>query len=504
MRREKRNAVRRCLALCVLTAVLTGLCSMASAGRLILPAKTTRIEDRTFYGNKALDEVDLAEPLRYIGHQAFAQSSVHYVYLPKTVSLIEEDAFDGCPNLVCLVPEESYAREWCEAHGIAWLDEDHVDSISPADGNVTVKNGSKLSNAVSTVPAGAAERLVWVTSDSHIVSVNQSGGAVANYPGTARLVVSSKDASVTAHINVTVQANYRAVLFSESSFDGRVLKRNRGDVQLMKQMLAAVTGPDGGKYQVYSYDDLAAKDVYSRIQSQLIAPSRDGDVSIFFFASHGDYKSTTEQYAGRLWCKNRKTWLELPTLAARLSNVKGKVIVLLESCGPGAALHDFKGNGDPEEEELADDPAGSAEIAGAFSSADPGLTVYRSAEIPDTEEADRRLVEEYLQNRVQPNGAEKGSSGSRFKTEKFIVMTASAYLQKSYSVGTDTYNLFPTWLTKGAGTSGSMPADTECGNKDGKLSVKELYQYVYNHTKHKQTPQVYPKDSDYILFLRKK
>ena len=504
MRRKKRNAVRRCLALCVLTAVLTGLCSMASAGRLILPAKTTRIEDRTFYGNKALDEVDLAEPLRYIGHQAFAQSSVHYVYLPKTVSMIEEDAFDGCPNLVCLVPEGSYAREWCETHGIAWRDENYVASISPANGNVTVKNGAKLSNAVSTVPAGAAERLVWVTSDSHIVSVNQSGGAIANYPGTARLVVSSRDASVTARINVTVQANYRAVLFSESTFGTRI-QRNRGDVQLMKKMLASVAGPDGGKYQVSSFDDLKADEVYSKIQSLLVAPSRDGDVSLFFFASHGDFKSSIERYAGRLWCKNKKTWLELPTLAARLSNVKGKVIVLLESCGPGAALHDFKGNGEPEEEEeLTDDPSGSAEIAGAFSSADPGLTVYEPAEIPDTEEADRRLVEQYLQGQIQSNGSEKGSSGSRFKTEKFIVMTAAAYKQESYSVGSDTYNLFPTWLTRGVRTSGSMPADTECGNKDGKLSVKELYQYVYNHTKHKQTPQVYPKESDYILFLRKK
>ena len=65
-------------------------------------------------------------------------------------------------------------------------------------------------------------------------------------------------------------------------------------------------------------------------------------------------------------------------------------------------------------------------------------------------------------------------------------------------------NLFPAFLTRGVGTSGIMPADKECGNNDGKLTVNELYQYVYKKTKYKQTPQVYPKNSSYVLFLRAK
>ena len=288
MRRKGWPAPGRIITVCILIGLLVSVCSAAAAGRLILPDRTVRIEDRTFYGNKALDEVDLAEPLQYIGHQAFAQSSAHYVYLPKTVNKIEEDAFEGCPNLVCLVSEGSYAREWCESHHIAWRDTDYVEAINPAQGSVTVKNGARLSTAVSTVPAGAVDRLVWVSSDTKIVAVDQNGKAFGNYPGQARLVVSSKDSSVIARITVTVQANYRAVLFSESTFPGGVIKRNRGDVRLMKAMLAAVTGPDGGKYQVSSYDDLNADEVYSKIQSLLIAPSRDGDVSLFFFASHGD------------------------------------------------------------------------------------------------------------------------------------------------------------------------------------------------------------------------
>ena len=48
-----------------------------------------------------------------------------------------------------------------------------------------------------------------------------------------------------------------------------------------------------------------------------------------------------------------------------------------------------------------------------------------------------------------------------------------------------------------------MPADIEHGNGDGKLTLNELYQYVHKHTSFRQTPQVYPKNSDYVLFLRK-
>jgi len=221
---------------------------------------------------------------------------------------------------------------------------------------------------------------------------------------------------------------------------------------------------------------------------------------MFFFASHGDYKSTSEHLAGRLWCKNKSTWLELPTLAGRLSGIKGKVIVLLESCGPGAALYDFKSNRDLSG--YTDDPESAGEIIRAFSASDPGLLVYQPEEISDSEEEDRKLVEQYLREQEDPEETADVKAASRFKTKKFIVMTAAAFRQVSYSIGSDTYNLFPVWLTKGVGLSGDMPADAEYGNHDGLLSVKELYQYVFAHTRHKQTPLVYPEDSSYELFQR--
>ena len=363
-------------------------------------------------------------------------------------------------------------------------------TVKDGEETFTVRNGATGTVTVDIPPSVSEGSLVWQSSDPRIFTVDNRGRVFGNYPGKAVLTVFTPDRQVIAKIKVAVQANYRALLFSESTFAGGVIGRNRGDVQLMANMLASVTGPDGGEYKVASFDDLVADEVYQMIDKYLIQPSRDGDVSMFFFASHGDHRSETEQLAGRLWCRNKETWLELPTLAKKLSKVKGKVIVLLESCGPGAALHEFDEEPEPngpegEEEtgELLDDPAFSGEIIRAFSDADPGQEVY------GTEEDSR--------------GTESNAKKNTFRTEKFLVMTASAYRQASYYMGVHSCNLFPYWLTQGVGTTGSLPADALCGDNDNRLTLQELYRFVYNKTKYMQTPQVYPADSSYILFLRK-
>ena len=371
--------------------------------------------------------------------------------------------------------------------------------LVPGDQGIVVNNGAKVQIRTSPELVKAGTALKWLSSDTKIFTVSQDGELTGCYPGKATLKVYLPDGKILTETTVTVKANYRAVLFSESTFAGGVIRRNRGDVKLMKNVLSSVTGPDGELYKVYSYDDLVAKDVYTKINQLLVAPSRDGDVSMFFFASHGDYKSTSQKYAGRLWCKNKETWLELPELAKTLAAAKGKVIVILESCGPGAAVREWPDENlsaaSPEGEtvtaEEIDAPDLTEMIISTFAAADPGLTVYQT-----------NLADEPLSG-AGTDTAGQAPGGNLFLTEKFVVLTASAYLQASYMVGEHSYNLFPYWLSKGVGTSGAMPADIEHGNGDGKLTLNELYQYVHKHTSFRQTPQVYPKNSDYVLFLRK-
>ena len=376
--------------------------------------------------------------------------------------------------------------------------------IIPGDTALTIKNGGKTQLQISPELAPAGTALTWTSSDEKIITVSQSGNLFGVYPGQARLTVSLPSGEKVAELVITVQANYRALLFSEST-DGKegTFYRNRGDVRVMKEALSSVTGPDGGEYVIHTFDNLTADEIYEMITDYLIAPSREGDVSLFFMASHGDYRASDPVYAGRLRCKDRETNVLLPTLAEKLTHVEGKVIVILQACGPGAAVRDWEAEAAKEAEvEInintaslnqgeADEAAAyeqgmSRAIISAFSAADPGLTAYQSEVLDD----------KYTLH--QSSAAPK----NKFLTSKFIVMTCSDYMQMSYFMQANTNNVYPYWMAQGIGTSGSMPADVYYGNGNGELTVSELHRYVYDHVKDKQTPRVYPEGSDYVLFKR--
>lgn len=454
-------------------------CGAALAeGTLLLPDTLTTIEEDAFRGDTGLTTAVISDQVAVIGPGAFAETGLEFVYLPASVTEIGEGAFSGCDKLKAIVAADSFALDWCRDAGVPYVIGAYGDPpVIFGEDEIVLKNGA--SRQMEVTPGA---EVVWFTSDGNILTVDENGLIFGNYPGTATLSVSAPDGEITSQITVTVQANYRALLFSGSTYDGGVIQRNRGDVQLMTDMLHAVTGPDGGIYQLHSFDDQSAPEIFEKITQYLVTPSRDGDVSMFFFAGHGDRGSRSYQNAGRLFCKNRETWVCLPDLADALTRVKGKVIVILESCGPGAAVHNFSVNpNDPEEDEM-DDAELAATMLSVFASADPGLSVYLPPE---------------------DDGKTYATVTNRFLTEKFEIMCAAEYMQTSYSLrGDDTMNLFPYWFTMGVGTSGDMPADVSNGNGDGLLIFNELFKYVYAQTRQKQTACCYPKNSQYPLFMR--
>ena len=93
------KTVRLVSVLCFLLAVLCALC-FAAAEDVILPGALTEIGDRAFYGDTSLGSVVIPEGTTYIGHLAFAGSSVTEITLPDTVEEIEPDAFSDCAGLV--------------------------------------------------------------------------------------------------------------------------------------------------------------------------------------------------------------------------------------------------------------------------------------------------------------------------------------------------------------------------------------------------------------------
>jgi len=290
---------------------------------------------------------------------------------------------------------------------------------------------------------------------------------------------------------------YRALLVSENDFyysdepddfwGWEHSTRNRGDVIRMNRMLKGVRTPDGSRYAVKVQHN-TSHDQLVRLITETFADADENDVSLFFIATHGDSSDdASEDMAGALvMASSSEVYPEdfpLYELRDLLLKVPGKVIVILQSCGSGAAVH---ANGGSASKLRQAAEAFDANVIRLFQAADPGI----AAPVANTGEL-----------RVE---------------NKFYVLCASAYREESWgdepeTDGEDGSNMFTNWLIEGVGKSGNMPADKKyAGNKNGMVDLHELYRYISGEGDHcpiystgglyYQHVQVYPADLRFALF----
>ena len=328
--------------------------------------------------------------------------------------------------------------------------------------------------------------------------------------------VSGVESPKSAVVSATTEnkdgiATGRALLISESTFDwdqdpyGRfdpynpvyTIFRNRGDVVLIKNMLSTVKTSTGHSWTVKTADNQNNTQIQNLISSTF-SGADDDDVSLFLIATHGDSENTGTA-AGALSTYQSATntsSLYLTDLASWLKAVPGSMIVLLESCGSGAGVYQ-NANG------------GTTRIG--FFDAKAAIDVFAAA---DTEIVTEETLEYFYDEMGEPLVTEDGTPivnvGEFRVANKFYVLTASDYLENSYGMAEDfqttsgSYNVFPYYIKQGVGTSGSMPADnySSYGNGDGKLTLNELYHYVYDYSLSLQHTLVYPTNSSFVLFKR--
>ena len=375
--------------------------------------------------------------------------------------------------------------------------------VLKAPSKVTLdKNSASLMEGESlklkvTLPSNTYSKITWSSSNNGVATVSAAGKVTAVAAGTATITArtfNNKKATckVTVKSGTSGETVYRALLIGEENFSGQsVCTRNRGDVTAMTNMLKSITGPAGGSFSIIKKYDLSASQVLSAVKNAF-SGADDDDVSLFFIATHGDVDYTGD-YAGALAMSPSGSLL-LKDLANALNAVPGKVIVVLESCGAGAAVYPNGGNSNNDGKALYEDIKRRATqfdeaVIRAFSGADPGIVVT-----------------------LQPNDVQANTGEFRVDN-KFYVLTASRYQELSWGMESGksetSYNYFTMWLTQGIGTSGAMPADA---NSNNQTTLDELYRYIskvgddyqfrtdsgvyYQHV------QVYPADSDYVLFCR--
>ena len=381
--------------------------------------------------------------------------------------------------------------------------------VRKAPGKVTLNKSSVALKVKKTVqlkaelPENTYSAITWTSSDERIATVSDSGKVTAVAVGTAQITATTfNDKKASCEVEVkpdpSTSVTYRALLIGEENFYSETATRNRGDVTAMSEMLESVKGYYGGSFAITRKYDLSASGVLSAIRNTF-AEADDDDVSLFFIATHGDVDGGVNDVTAGALMMSPSGMLTLRDLATTLGMVPGRVIVILESCGSGAAVYANNANGVRKsnkalfEEAKQRTEAFDAAVVKAFSNAESGLKTT-------------------IQGGTGDSGGPQSNTGEFRVSKKFYVLTASRFQELSWGwesgMPESSYNYFTMWLTEGIGTSGDMPADTD-GN--GKTTLNELYQYIsdvgdnypfrdggvyYQHV------QVYPANSSYVLFRR--
>ena len=369
-------------------------------------------------------------------------------------------------------------------------------SITSHPQSVTVYEGETARFSVSATGATNYQWQVQIPGNSSwvdlegITSTGISLTAKLSYNGYRfRCKVSNSSSTLysnAATLTVKQQATdpdptgtYRALLIGENDYVKSPLKGCVNDMNAMAGMLQGL----GNSFSTKTLPNSTKSEIKSAL-STVFAGATDSSVSLLYYSGHGvlDEDNPTSQYQGAL-CPidcDKGYYITFSELASMLSQVKGRVIIMLDSCHSGAAIG--KSNTSRQELEQQIKAYNQAAIA-AFSG-------YR---IAATEEEVAKYGE--------------------LATSKFIVITAATTSESSWDGSFDGSDYrqgrFTAAVIKGLGCkypngtySGSMPADS---NGDKKITLSELYKYAYNTALNwgstAQHAQYYGPDSE-VLFSR--
>ena len=259
--------------------------------------------------------------------------------------------------------------------------------------------------------------------------------------------------------------HYRALLIGEENYTN-VLHGPENDVNAMEKLLG---GMEGMAWDIYAQTDATGAEIISLVELAFSGATED-DVSLFYYSGHG-ITGAGDHYSGALVTVEEE-YFTLTDLADLLSGVPGKVVVILDSCGSGAAISEQA--------------------------------------MSDAAEAETFMPERFNQSVVDAfsdNSSSMERSGA-FRENHFYVLTASAYEQNSKTILKDGVwgGALTRGITESAGYdfntgvwSDTMPGDTD---EDGALTLEECYRYCRAFAEAYQDVCVYPDNSMLTLFRR--
>ena len=328
-----------------------------------------------------------------------------------------------------------------------------------------VRNGTDAKGN-ETVSYSAFARKSFMAGEAQQPGQNEQDGSSSQEGNSATVVEPSLPASGSEE-----EVTYRALLVGESAYNPLTFSllfstADRSDnlygpyydVRVMQTMLRNMHYS-----KVTVKENVNKRAILDAIGNAFTGADTD-DVSLFYYFGHGSVVKD-DTYSGALCpvgSRTEKDYITMKELAETLRKVQGKVVVMLDSCGSGAAILDHTGQEDQD-------------------------SSYQS--LFDPNYFARSAAEEFSKDKVYTHRRRKGKSAFSKYMElavenKFYVMTASTVWQSSMDLYIDgTWgSAFCRGLAGGAGYThasnaygGSMPADTD---HDNRITLKEAYTYT--------------------------
>lgn len=210
-----------------------------------------KCEDADFQGKLVIPEEIDGVPVTYINVRAFEGSDFMEVIIPKSVTMISDNAFRYCPNLISVTIEnpncnisdndqnammplfgstfspikgkiygyaDSTAQKYAEYHG---LDFDLIENKPYKDENIIYMKTGETRN-IST-----ADGLKWAVDDSDILKVDYLGTVTAKTAGTAVVYAISGD-TVKNRFIVNVSGNVISPI--DINKDGQINPSDASDI----------------------------------------------------------------------------------------------------------------------------------------------------------------------------------------------------------------------------------------------------------------------------------
>ena len=344
------------------------------------------------------------------------------------------------------------------------------------------KNGSGSYKRIKTIKSGSTTSCVDKTAVNGVTYTYTvrayKGNSKSAYVAAGKSIRRSSSSSGNTNTNTGNTVKYRALLIGMSAYNPYTFNlsnpssdRNSNnlygtyyDVRAMKTMLSGMTYS-----KITMKENLSASQAISAISSAF-AGADSNDVSLFYYTGHGF--TDTGTYSGALAMRTSSYNIEallLSRLATALKKVPGKVVVLFDSCGSGAAI--------------------ASKGAGTFDAA--------------------TFNDEVMDAFFGMNGPVTAKY-NELRSGKFYVIASSKPHESSYDLGFG--SAFTAGIVQGAGYrhqssayAGYLPADS---NSNKVITLEEAYSYAYRYLNNngygsKQHVLRYPTGSGQAIYKKK-